>query len=145
MFAHEWVSAEFQRLADAINEYDQHLWLEMVPPNLRDELIDQGKVFRIVDDRNNSTIMHADSLTRPDEILAALYSSDCTRGSVLNRLDAHNKATEELQRRARDDARAAAMDLTAFVMKNTKSRWEHNGKIYDDEFRNLGPKTTVID
>jgi hypothetical protein len=141
----EWISAEFKRLAEVINDYDQYLFLEMVPLAEQQHLTDKSKVFRIVDDRNKKIVLYADSLSNPADILARLWSMDSKHGNVLNRLDAHNAAIEALKLKEQLDIREAQMDFTAFVIKNKKSRWEHNGKIYDDEFRNLGPKTTVID
>lgn len=134
-----WVSAEFERLAQVINDYDQHLFLEMVPVAEQRNLTDKSKVFRIVDDRTNSIVLYADSLTNPKEILTRLWSMDQKQGDVLARLDAANAAEEALNLRAQMDEREAQMDFSAFVIGNKKSRWQHNGTVYDDEFRNLGP------
>lgn len=141
----EWVSAEFQRLAEVINDYDHHLWLEWIPPERQQDLDDKTKCFRIVDDRNNKVVLYANSISNPADILGRLWSMDSLQGNVLARMDAHNAAVEALRLKEVIDEREATMDFVAFIAKNTKSRWEHGGKIYDDEFRNLGPKTTVID
>ncbi len=143
--ADEWVSAEFQRLAEIVNDYDEHLFLEMIPVAEQQHLLDKSKVFRIIDDRTNTVVLTADSLSNPTDILARLWSHDSLHGNVLTRMEAHNAAIEAMNLKEELDKREAAMDFSAFVIKNTKSRWEHNGKIYDDEFRNLGPKTKVID
>lgn len=140
-----WVSEEFSRLAQVINDYDHNLFLEMVPVADQKDLIDKSKVFRIVDDSNKKIVMYADSLSNPPEILAKLWSMDKKGGDVVARLDAHNAAVEALRLRNRLDEEEAAKDFSAFVIKNTKSRWTHNGGVYDDEFRSLGSKTTVID
>lgn len=140
-----WVSAEFQRLAEIVNDYDHHLFLEYIPPERQKELYDKQKCFRIVDERTNSVVLYADSLSNPKEILTRLWSMDLKQGDVVGRLDAANRAAEILKIKEELDRREAQKDFAAFIIKNTKSRWEHDGKIYDDEFRNLGPKTTVID
>lgn len=140
-----WVSAEFERLAQVINDYDHHLFLEMVPVAAQKDLIDKSKVFRIVDDRNNKIVLYADSLANPVSILERLWSMDSKHGNVLARLDAHNAAVEALRLKEQMDATEARKDFTAFVFKNTKSRWHHAGRVRDDDFRDLGPIRTVID
>lgn len=140
----EWVSQEFQNLAQVIHDYDEHLWLEMVPVAAQRELIDKSKVFRIVDDRNNKVVLYADSLSRPDQILGRLWSMDSKHGNVLQRMDAQNAAIEALNLSRQMDEREAKIDFAAFVIQNTKSRWVHEGRVRDDEFRDLGPVATHI-
>lgn len=132
-------------MAEIVNDYDHHLFLEYIPPERQKELYDKQKCFRIVDERTNSVVLYADSLSNPKEILTRLWSMDLKQGDVVGRLDAANRAAEILKIKEELDRREAQKDFAAFIIKNTKSRWEHDGKIYDDEFRNLGPKTTVID
>lgn len=139
-----WVSAEFERLAQVINDYDQYLFLEMVPVAEQANLIDKSQVFRIVDDRTKKIVLYADSLSNPADILARLWSMDSTRGNVLRRLDARNAAVEALRLKEQMDEREAAMDFSAFIIKNTKSRWTHQGRVRDDEFRDLGPVRKVV-
>jgi len=141
----EWVSAEFQRLAEIVNEYDSHLWLEWIPPEHQIHLTDKSKVFRIVDDRNNNIVLYADSLANPVSILERLWSMDQQQGNVLARLDAHNAAIEAFRLKTQIDEMDAARDFTMFIGKNTKSRWHHEGRVRDEEFRDLGPIRTVID
>lgn len=140
----EWVSQEFQNLAQVINEFDSHLWLEMVPADEQRNLIDKSKVFRIVDDRINKPIMYADSLSTPTDILARLWDSDNTNGDVVKRMDARNAAIQALELSRQIDEQEARIDFSAFVFKNTKSTWTHEGRKRDDEFRDLGPVRKVI-
>ncbi len=142
--ADEWICAEFENLAQVINDYDSHLFLEHVPFSEHANLIDKSKVFRIIDDRTNKIVLYADSLANPADILARLWSMDSTRGNVLTRLDAHNAAVKALEMRKNLDEMEAARDLSAFIIKNTKSRWVHEGRVRDDEFRDLGPVSKVI-
>jgi hypothetical protein len=139
-----WVSAEFQRLAQVVSDYDHHLFLEWIPPERQETLDDKKKCFRIVDDRNGSIVLYADSLANPVEILERLWSMDKARGNVLSRLDAHNAAVQALQMREYLDKKEEALDLSLFIAKNKKSRWHHAGRVRDDEFRDLGPVRKVI-
>lgn len=140
-----WVSAEFQRLAEIVNDYDPYLFLEEIPAHVRETINDKKLCFRIVDDRTKSVVLYADSLSNPKDILTRLWSMDSDKGNVLNRLDAANAAEQALQLKQRMDEQEALKDLTAFIIKNTKSRWHHEGRIRDDEFRDLGPVSRVID
>lgn len=133
-----WVSAEFERLAQIVNDYDSYLFLEMVPVTEQHLLNDSSKVFRIVDDRNKKIVLYASSVTNPTEILTRLWSMDNGKENVLRRLDAQNAAVEALNLSRKLDERAALADFTEFVFKNEKNVWHHAGVKRDAEFRDLG-------
>jgi hypothetical protein len=134
-----WVSAEFQRLAEIINQYDQNLFLEWIPPEAQLDLNDKSKVFRIVDDRTKTIVMYADSLSNPTSILERLWSMDAAHHDVVAKMDAHNAAVEALKNQEQIEKRMALKDFSAFVLKNEKSRWTHEGKAYNEHFQDLGP------
>jgi hypothetical protein len=134
-----WVSAEFQRLAEIINQYDQNLFLEWIPPEAQLDLNDKSKVFRIVDDRTKSIVMYADSLSNPTAILERLWSMDAAHNDVVAKMDAHNAAVEALKNQEWIEQRMALKDFSNFVLKNEKSRWTHGGKAYNEHFQELGP------
>jgi hypothetical protein len=139
-----WVSAEFQRLAEVINDYDHNLFLEWIPPEHHAELVDKSKVFRIVDDRTKTIVMYFDSLANPREILTRLWTADQAHNDPVAILDASNAAAEALRNEAIIEERLAQRDFAMFVGKNTKSRWHHNGRVRDEEFNDLGPVAKVI-
>lgn len=141
----EWVSAEFQSLAEIVNEYDHHLFLEWIPPAQQQELTDKSKVFRIVDDRTKKVVLYADSLSNPQEILTRLWSMDSAKGNVLARMDARNAAIEALQLKAKLDEMESAKDFSTFVLSNQKNYWHHEGRKRDADFNDLGPVRKVID
>lgn len=141
----EWVSAEFQNLAEVLSDYDPYLALEMVPVAEWANLIDKSKVFRVVDTRKNQIVLYADSLSSPQDILARLWSMDQQHNSVVANLDARNAAEQALQMKKYLDEIEAQRDLTLFIAKNQKSRWVHNGRIRDEHFRDLGPKRKVVE
>lgn len=139
-----WVSAEFQTLAQVLYEYDHNLRLEMIPFSEHHKLIDKTKVFRIIDISRNAVVYTFSAVNRPDEILAHVFSSDLAKGDVIGEMDARNAALEALNNQKIIDEREARKDLAAFIIKNTKSRWTHEGRVRDDEFRDLGPVAKVI-
>lgn len=140
-----WVSAEFARLAQVINDYDHNLFLEMVPVAEQANLIDKSKVFRIIDDRTKTIVMYADSLSNSQAILVKLWTIDQKYNDPVALMDAQNAAAEALKNQEIIEQREAQKDLSAFIIKNTKSRWTHDGRVRDDEFRDLGPVRKVIE
>ena len=141
----EWVCAEFANLAQVINDYDHHLFLEMVPVADQQHLIDKSKVFRVVDGTTNKIILYADSLSAPQDILARLWSMDKAHGNVVANMDARNAAIQALEMNKKMDEAEAQKDLALFIAKNNKSRWVHEGRVRDEHFRDLGSVRTVID
>lgn len=139
-----WVSQEFENLAQVINDYDYNLYLEMVPVAEQAGLIDKSKVFRIIDDKTKRIVMYADSLSNPVAILEKLMLIDMKHGSVIDRLDAHNMAQQMLKNERELQEREALRDFTLFVGKNTKSRWVHNDRVRDEHFNDKGPVRTHI-
>jgi hypothetical protein len=139
-----WVSAEFARLAQVVYEYDHDLEFQMVPVVEHHNLLDKTKVFRVVDTKLKKVVMYADSLANPQEILTRLFMMDQKHGDVIARMEAQNAAAEALRNEAILAEREAQKDLALFIAKNTKSRWQHEGRIRDDEFRDLGPARKVI-
>jgi hypothetical protein len=140
----EWVSQEFQNLADVLADYDPYLALDMVPVAEWANLIDKSKVFRVVDTRNNKIVLYADSLSNPQDILARVWSMDQNKNSVVSNMDLRNMAAQALMMKKHLDEIEALKDFAMFIGRNTKSRWYHEGRIRDEEFRDLGPVRKVI-
>ena len=140
----EWISAEFQNLAEVLSDYDPYLVLEMVPVAEWSNLTDKKKVFRVVNTHKNQIVLYADSLTSPQDILARVWSMDQTHNSVVANMDAKNAALQALQMRKKLDEIEAQKDLVLFIARNTKSNWHHEGRVKDEHFRDKGPVRKVI-
>lgn len=134
----EWVSAEFQNLAEVLHDYDPYLALEMVPVAEWGNLVDKSKVFRVVDTRKNQIVLYADSLAAPQEILARVWSMDQNKNNVVTNLDVKNAAIQALQMRKNLDEIEAQKDFVKFIASNTRSRWVHEGRVRDEHFRDQG-------
>lgn len=134
----EWVSAEFQNLAEVLSDYDHNLALEMVPVAEWSNLIDKSKVFRVVDTLRNKIVLYADSLANPQDILARVWSMDQGKNNVVANLDARNAAAQALQMKKHMDELEAQKDFVFWIAKNTKSRWVHDGRVKDEHFRDQG-------
>ena len=140
----EWVSAEFQNLAEVLSDYDPYLALEMVPRAEWGNLIDKSKVFRVVDTKRNKIVLYANQLANPQEILARIWSMDQTYNKVVKNLNAANDAALALQMKKHNDEIEAEKDLVLFIANNQKSRWVHEGRVKDEHFRDQGPVRTHI-
>lgn len=140
----EWVSQEFQNLADVLYDYDRNLRLEMVHVADWAHLVDKSKVFRVVDTHRNKVVLYAGSISNPEDILARVWSMDQNHNNVVANMDARNAAIEALQMRKNLDEMEAQKDFALFIIKNQKSNWHHDGRVYDEHFRNKGPVRKVI-
>jgi len=135
----EWISAEFQNLAEVLYDYDHKLALEMVPLSEWDKLTDKSKVFRVVDTNRNVIVMYFSSLASPTDILARIWSMDQNKNNVVANLDARNAAEQALQMKKNLDEMEEKKEFAMFVAKNEKSRWTHDGRVRDEHFRDKGP------
>jgi hypothetical protein len=142
--ADEWISAEFQRLAEVLYDYDPNLALEMVPVAEWDNLVDKTKIFRVIDTKRNKIVLYANGVANPQEILARVWSMDQEYNNVIVNLDAQNLAAKALQIKRHDDEIAEQREFALFIIKNKKSTWYHDGRVRDEHFRDKGPIRKII-
>lgn len=121
----QWISAEFTRLAEIIQDYDQHLQLRWIPPDKRTR--DDKKPYVIWDICSNTPVLYASELDSPVEILTKLWSADNDKGNVLTRLDAHNAAVEAMKLKERLDE-YEELNSKAVFMKDTPLHYIRMGK-----------------
>lgn len=117
----EWVNEHFARLAEVIQEYDEALTLQWIPPGQRDEEADRKNPYRIFDTRSNRVVMFASELDTPQDILARLWGADNTKNDVLGNLDANNAASEALRLKERMDEDDLKKDFVAFLVGTKKN------------------------
>lgn len=132
-----WISEEFTRLAEIIQDHDSYLELRWIPPHMRTDIQDKARPYCIVDTRSNYVVLYAQQTDTPVSILARLIDSDNKTGNVLKRIEAQNTAQELMQMKERVDAMLEAQDLAAFAIGNEKNYWKHNGIKFDSEFRRI--------
>lgn len=124
-----WVNSDFERLARNIQGYDPALELRWIPPEHRTR--DDKKPYIIVDTRTGDSVLHASELDTPEDILARLYLADGAQHSVLEELEAHNLAIENLRKQEWDDEREDMRDQAVFLMKSPLNTLRFNGKKLD--------------
>ena len=99
----QWVNEHFARLAEVIKDYDEYLELQWIPPGQRTEEADRKNPYRIIDSRSGYVVMFASERESAEQILARLWGADNKNGSVLDRLEIENNATEALRLKERMD------------------------------------------
>lgn len=121
-----WVNADFERLARNIKDYDSALELRWIPPDKRTR--EDKKPYCIVDTRTETVILHASELDTPAEILTRLYLADSDNGNVLDRIEAHNLAIQNLKLAEWLDEREEMMEQAKFLLFTPLHYVKFNGK-----------------
>jgi hypothetical protein len=88
--------------------------------------------------------MYATELDTPVEILARLYSADNTKGHVLNKLEAHNKAVEAMETQKRIEHLEELRDYALFLLSSKKNFLRANGKKFDSERRVISDRIRYL-
>lgn len=126
-----WISARTAHVAEAIRDYDSRLDVKWVPADRRRK--DEDAIIvteRTPDGREVVVLSVRDESGFDERVLERIYAADGTRGDVLARMEAHNRAVRELDRKAWEDARAAAQDVMASAVRSPLHTWRHNGKTF---------------
>lgn len=125
-----WVNADFERLARNIMDYDSSLQLCWIPPENRTR--EDKKPYAVVDTRTDTVVLYASELDTPVEILAKLYMADNKQGSVLERMEAHNLAVQNLEMQEWLDVRGDMADQAKFLIGSNRNYIRFNGKKLDE-------------
>lgn len=136
------ISERFERMARIIQDYDEHLELQWIPPDARTN--DKQPPYQIWDYRGNYVVFRfteTDALF-PEKILVRLWTGDTTKHDVLAYLDAMDKAREAMIMKEWLDKQEERNDKTSWLMKTKKNfiKWrDKKGDIVklDDQLRKL--------
>lgn len=131
----DWVSEQFQRLAEIIKDYDPYLELRWIPPGQRDTDADKKNPYCIIDTRSNYIVMFASERDNPESILARLWSADNKHGSVLDRLDAENAAREAFRLKAEMDDHEMKKDFTAWLIGTKQNYMKVRNPVTDEKLK----------
>jgi hypothetical protein len=133
-----WISDEYARMSEIIQDYDYNLELRWIPPEHRSR--DDKKPYVIWDKLSNTPVLFASELDTPAEIIATLFQADATKnGHVLQRLEAMESAQRILNVKARLEAMEGAADQAHFLLKSPLHTNRLNGKKFDHNLRVIGP------
>ena len=131
-----WVSENFERLAQAVQDYDPQFELRWIPPEYRETAEERKNPYVIVDILTNSPVFYAGELDTPEDILTRLFNSDNKHGDVLERMNARNAAVRALELLKKSDEIEERKERVAFLMKTKKNFINMgNGRVLDDQLR----------
>lgn len=119
-----WVSEDFARLAEIIQDYDEDMELVWIPPDKRTDPMDDRRAFAIVDNVQGLepyVIMYIDINDDPKKVLAKLFENDVRRHSpeaVINRIDMANAAAELFRKKQQMEIAEEQADKIRFLFSS---------------------------
>src|SRR5678816_2881865 len=116
-----WINAEYERLAQVINDYNPHLRLAYLPSDRAEPDDVDTPPYAIIDDRIGKPVMFASHADTTVDILERLFNSDMTKGDVLQRLDNRNRAAELLRLAHIKELQEEADDKALHLVKTKKN------------------------
>lgn len=138
-----WVDENFARLAEIVKDYDPYLELRWIPPGQRDTDADKKNPYCIIDTRSDYIVMFASERDNPRDILARLFQADNKHGSVLDRLDAQNAATEAFKLKEQMDDEEMKRDFVAWLISTKQNYIKTRNPVtgekikFDDQLRRI--------
>lgn len=134
----QWVSADFERLARMVKDYDESLELVWIPPAARTR--DDKEPFAIRDTRpqeGSGIIFFVKETDSPVDVIHRLFTGDNKHGNVLDRLQAREDAQRVWDMKAHEDQMAEAAELAFFFKQSPLHTIKHNGKKFDHNRRRI--------
>lgn len=126
------ISAKVSRIVELVREYDHRLDVKWIPPNMRGEGDAAFAVTERLKDGSEVVAFYIDSEEHFDEtVLARIYESDNTKNDVQARIDAQNKAVNDVKASRQRDERYAHYDLMSSIIRSPKHTYKHNGRKFD--------------
>jgi hypothetical protein len=125
------LSAEHQRVAEVINEYDPHLELIWIPPNERAESDRQPFAVRHNPPGRESYIVFRLAENEVDyRVLVRLFTGDNARQDVLTTIEAGEAARRLLDMKKQLDEQEEAKEIATWAL-GARSGAKHNGVRYE--------------
>lgn len=127
-----WVSEKVNRVVELLRAYDEKLDVAWIPPENREP---GEEAFQIIEHtpRGPQPIFAVISEEYMDErILEKVILYDTHKHSnVLSEMDARNQARRAIVLKEKQDEMMEAHDLAASILKSPKTRYRHNGVVYE--------------
>lgn len=125
----QWVSAEFQRIAQIIHDYDPTLALSWVPPQNRE--LNEEFPFAVIGTTANGEKYIALRIRESEmdhRVLERLWTADNAKGDPLSVMDAKNAALEAIELQKRMEEIEEQQELAAWMIA-APSGARHNGVV----------------
>lgn len=121
--------AKYERIAEIIRDYDPDLELAWIPPSAR--LREDKEPFAIFHNNPRYLVGTFSEDKMDHRILAHLFMINNQNGSVLERLEAEDRARKLLEYKNQMEEMEIAHDFAKTVIKSKKHRFKHNGRVYE--------------
>lgn len=127
------VSAQHQRIAEILKDYNPELSLMWIPPANRGA--GDTKPYVVVhkqSDGNTYPVFYLDESELDHRVLARIFAADMKRNNAnpLADLEAAEAAQKILEAKEYEDAKAEKFDFAEHVLKSKLHSYRHNGKVY---------------
>lgn len=131
-----WVSEEFEMLARMVQDYDPQFELRWIPPEARSTQEDRKRPYVIWDTKINKAIMFVSETETPVDVMERMFLGDTSKGDVLKRIDARNKAVEAVEMKKALDLAEERQEYVQFLIGTKKNYITlPGGRKVDDQLR----------
>lgn len=124
-----WHSAEISRVIECIRDYSDKLDVRYIPQHLREEGDAAFAIVEYLPDGREVVafyVQHEEDMNL--SVLERIHGGDNAKHDVQKRMEAHNEAVRQLERKRREDALAEAKEEASFLFKLEKDSTIFNGK-----------------
>ena len=125
------ISAKVSRIVELIREYDHHLDVKWIPPNMRASSDPAFAITESLGDGREVVAFYVQSEADFDErVLARIYEGDNTKHNVQSITDAKNEAALNVLHAKQREEREAYYSLLGSMITSQKHTYRHDGKKY---------------
>lgn len=124
-----WVSAEFQRIAQVIHDFDPDLSLAWIPPEMRQA--NEVQAFAIICapvGREQYIVRLLGEEELNENLIAWLFTHNSNNVNVLDAVEAKDAARKALEMQRELDEREEMLDIAKSMLKSPLHTYRHNGK-----------------
>jgi len=122
--------AEAERLAEIIQDYDPTLELRWIPPAIRTNFDNKPfSIWHCPPGLPEYMVMSLRETELDHRVLASLFNANNNNGSVLDKLEAEEKALEIMRLKRQMDQQEADREFAVWALRQTRTV-RHNGVVY---------------
>jgi hypothetical protein len=122
-----YISAEHQRIAELINDYDPDLFLIWIPPSNRNGEIYPFAILHRPVGKKEYIVRTLKEDEVDARLLAWLWANDQERSNPVAMVDKWDQARAALEAKKRDDELAELREMATSILKSPKSIYRING------------------
>lgn len=125
----QFVSAEHQRIAEIIADYDPDLQLLWIPPANREPGDAPFAVLHSPAGKPPYVVCYADDCD--ERLLARVFSMDSAKQDIWSEIEKSEAAREAIKLKRDMDEAEERKDLVEHIIKSPKATYKHDGIVYE--------------